>query len=393
MTYQAIRIIIPLILLLTEQLLSTCGTLQVGIETPTPTPRPEITVTGWLGYVQQAPAGMHYNDYLVLLPQGTGEFGLVGATPEIESQIVALRNQEKPGKYAHFWGVLRCGMMDYNDCQLSVDRFRIGIDTTGSEPVEGWHGSIVSVESDPQIAKAHLPTSSSPWVFGYRPQDDAFVLTGEYPIRFGIGSSIAENGLPLYALKLAEFRDTGKPIKIWGDLVCGGPDVNGCTIWVNRLEVAGTPVDPYQDWLTYSKPEHGFSFKYPPDWYLHPESPPIDEGEVPLMNYINLSKNDAWLQIGYKYASEEGIFATGMSAGDLIPSDPTYFLGQQIEKASLVYNEGLKNVYYNMITVGDLTFAFRLDLTGSVDYETAVISPDTEFEVDMILSTFELISH
>ncbi len=392
MTYRNFQKIILGILFLAGVLLTACGTLEVGIETPTPTPKPDITVAGWLGYVQQAPADMEYDDYLVLLPQGTGEFGLVGTTPEVESQIVALRNQEKPGKYAHFWGTLRCGKEDYNDCQLSVDRFRIGIETTSSERVEGWLGTIVSVEPYSQVDEAHLPTGESTWVFGYKPKDDAFVLNGEYPVRFGIGSYIAENGLPLFALKLAELRDTGKPIQIWGEMDCGRPDVNGCTIWVDRLEVAGIPVDPYQGWQTFSKPEYGFSFNYPPDWYLHPEPAPGVEGEIPLVRYINLSNGDNWVQIGYKYASEEGNFITGIGAGELIPRDPTYFLGQHIEKAWLVYNNGLKNIYYNMITVDDLTFAFRLDLTPSVDYETAVISPETEFEVDMILSTFELIS-
>jgi len=372
--------------------LSACGTLQVGIETPPPTPAPEIKVAGWLGYVQEAPASSQYDDYLVLLPRGTGEFGLAGATPEIESQIVTLHNQVEPGKYAHFWGVLHCGVKDYNGCQLSVDKFIIGIDS-GSEPVEGWIGSIVSEDPDAPIDKAHLPTGESRWVFGYKPNDDAFVLAGGYPVRFGISSYIAENGLSVYALKLVELRDSDKPIQIWGEMDCGGMDTNGCTIWVDRLVVSGTPVDPYQSWLTYTKPEYGFSFKYPPDWYLHPEVPQEGEGEIPLMNYINLSKGDLWLQIGYKLASEEGVFGTGLGAGDLIPRDPTYFLGKQIEKQWLVYNEGVKSIYYNMTTVDDRTFAFRLDLNASVDYETAVISPESEFEIDLILSSFELIPH
>ncbi len=385
------RILYPLVLV--SLLLSACGTLQVNIETQAPTPPPDITVAGWLGYVQEAPTGSQYDDYLVLLPQGTGEFGLVGATPGIESEIIDLRNQDTPGKYAHFWGVLNCGVPDYNGCQLKVDRFRIGIDTTLSEPVVGWRGSIVGVEPDTEIDEAHLPSGGSPWVFGYQPQDDAFVLSGKYPMRFGIASSMSETGLPVYALKLVELRDSDKPIQVWGAMDCGGPDTNGCTIWVNRLEVAGTPVDPFQGWLTYTNTEYGFSFKYPPDWYLHPEVPASDQGELPLMNFISLSKGDLLLQIGYKYASEEGVMGTGVGAGDLIPQDPTYFLGQQIEKDWLVYNERLKNIFYHMTTVGDLTFAFTLGLTASVDYETAVVLPESEFVVDLILSTFELMPH
>ncbi|OGO25542.1 MAG: hypothetical protein A2136_02115 [Chloroflexi bacterium RBG_16_54_11] len=390
--YRLFQMKILCLVVLADLLLSACGTLQVGIETPPPTPEPEITVAGWQGYVQEASTGTQYDDYLVLLPQGTGEFGLVGATPEIESQIVALRNQEGPGKVAHFWGVLRCGIPDYNSCQLSVDRFRIGIDTIMSEPVQGWPGNIVSVEPDAEIDEAHLPSGRSPWVFGYQPKDDAFVLSGKYPVRFGIASSIAENGLPVYALKLVGLRDSGEPIQIWGEMDCGETDTNGCTIWVSRLDVAGTPVDPYQDWLTYTNTEYGFSFMYPPNWYLHSEVPASDEGDLPLMNFINLSTGDLWLQIGYKFASEEGVLGTGVGAGDLLPRDPIHFLGQQVKKEWLVYNDGVKNILYDMTIVDGLSFAFRLSLTSEVDYETAVISPESEFEIDLILSTLLLIS-
>jgi hypothetical protein len=391
--FQSVRTRIFYLALLNYLLLSACGTLQVGIETPPPTQSPDVPVAGWLGFVQETPVNSQYDDYLVLLPQGTGEFGLVGATSEIEAQIIDLRNQAEPGKYAHFWGMLHCGVADYNGCQLSVEKIRIGIDSTGSEPVQGWKGTLVSIDPHAPIDPAHLPSGESPWAFGYQPGDDAFVLSGNYPVRYGIASSIAENGLPIFALMLLELRDKNQPLQVWGELDCGGPDTNGCTIWVSRLQVDGTHADPYQGWLTYSNSEYGFSFKYPPDWYLHPEVPAGGEGEFPVMNIINLSKGDLWLQMGYKYASEEGVLGTGMSAGDLVSRDPTYFLGQQIQKDWLVYKVGVKNINYQPINVDELTFAFRLDLNASVDYETAVISPESEFETDMILSTFELTPH
>jgi hypothetical protein len=391
--YRLFRIIIFYLVILASLLFSACGTLQVGIETPPPTSAPDINVAGWLGYVQEAPAGAQYDDYLVLLPHGAGEFGLTGATPELETQIVALRNTQEPGKYAHFWGVLRCGVPDYKGCQLKVDKFRIGIDNTTSEPVEGWRGTLVSVEPDAPVDEAHLPSGGSPWVFGYRPGDDAFVLSDSYPVRFGIASAIAENSLPVYAIKLAELRDSNKSIQVDGDLDCGGPDTSGCTIWVKRLSVDGIPVDPYQDWLTYTNTEYGFSFKYPPAWYLHPGVSTSGEGEFPLMNFINLSKRDLWLQIGYKYVTEEGVLGTGVGAGDIVPREPIYFLGQKMQKDWLVYNAGVKNILYHEVSVDDLTFAIRVDLNASVDYETGVISPEDEFETDLILSTFVLIPH
>jgi hypothetical protein len=59
-------------------------------------------VTAWLGSVVSLPPGSQYDDYLSLLPEGAGEIGLTGVDEEIEAQIVALRDKEEPGKYAHF---------------------------------------------------------------------------------------------------------------------------------------------------------------------------------------------------------------------------------------------------------------------------------------------------
>ena len=107
----------------------------------------------------------NFDDYLELLPAGAGEVGITGATPEIEEQIVALRDQESPNQYAHFWGLLSCGVSDYAGCQLLVTRLRP--DGPGAlfdpDPVDGWTGTVVK---RPEMAQI----------------DDAFVLSGPYPV-------------------------------------------------------------------------------------------------------------------------------------------------------------------------------------------------------------------
>jgi len=45
---------------------------------------------------------------------------------------------------------------------------------------------------------------------------------------------------------LENLRDTRQTIRVWGQMVCGVPDVNGCQIQVNRLEVDGAEVDAYE---------------------------------------------------------------------------------------------------------------------------------------------------
>ena len=84
-----------------------------------------IAVVGWYGQISSLPAGGAYDDYVALVPEGAGEFGVTGADEAVNAQIIALRDKEEPGKYAHFWGTLICGVDDYNGCRLVVERLRI----------------------------------------------------------------------------------------------------------------------------------------------------------------------------------------------------------------------------------------------------------------------------
>jgi len=185
---------------------------------------PEGTaVVGWYGYVVSLPVGSEYDDYLSLAPEGAGELGITGTDEEVEVQIVALRDKEEPGKYAHFWGTLSCDVPDYGGCQLVVTRLRV--DGPGEffdpDPVEGWEGVIVS---NPPMSQ----------------YDDHFVLSGDFFVMYGIGNSD-----PAVEAQLEELRDTMTPIQVWGELTCGVMDVNGCTIDVTRVEVTG---EPMMDW-------------------------------------------------------------------------------------------------------------------------------------------------
>ncbi|MBN1813159.1 MAG: DUF333 domain-containing protein [Anaerolineae bacterium] len=177
-------------------------------------------VVGWYGSVVSLPPGSQYDDYLVLAPEGVGEIGIAGADEGVEAQIVALRDQEEPGKYAHFWGTLTCDVPDYNGCQLVVTRLRV--DGPGEffdpDPVEGWDGLVIG---EPPLSQ----------------YDDHFVLSGDFFVIYGIGSSD-----PAIAAQLEELRDTMIPVRIWGEVTCGIMDVNGCAIDVTRIEIIGEPL-------------------------------------------------------------------------------------------------------------------------------------------------------
>jgi putative hemolysin len=179
-------------------------------------------VVGWYGFITSIPEGGEYDDYFTLVPEGTGEFGVAGADAAVEAQIVALRDREEPGKYAHFWGTLTCGVDDYNGCQLVVTRLRV--DGAGEffdpDPVEGWEGFVVS---NPPMTE----------------YDDHFVLSGQYLVLYGISGAD-----PTVAARLDQVRDTLTPVRVWGELTCGVPDTNGCRIEVTRIDPIGESVAP-----------------------------------------------------------------------------------------------------------------------------------------------------
>ncbi len=196
-----------------------------------------LSAAGWMGCVVSLPAGSQYDDYLALQPQGAGEIGLTGATAEVEAQIAALRDKDEPGKYAHFWGWIACGVPDYGGCQLTVTRVRAGTEIITPEPIEAWEGTIVSNPPDAQF-------------------DDYFVLAGDFPVGFGIASTDSA-----IRTRLEGLRDTGAGVRVWGQLRAGVPDAFGTQLELTRVEVLGdlptpTPVpssqtegEPVEEWI------------------------------------------------------------------------------------------------------------------------------------------------
>jgi hypothetical protein len=193
------------------------GTVDPAGQVTEATGESGMDVVGWYGYVVGLTAeGGQFDDYVVLMPEGTGEFGIEGADETSQAAIVALRDAEEPGKHAHLWGTLTCGVPDYGGCQLLVSRLRV--DGPGPffdpDPVEGWVGRIESVEG---------------WEPGLYEQ--YFVLDGEPSIRYGIDGTLAGLNDEIEAL-----RDSGTAVRIWGILRCGVPDYNASQIAVERIE-------------------------------------------------------------------------------------------------------------------------------------------------------------
>ncbi len=186
--------------------------LADGTVSESTSPVTGLPVVGWYGQVVKLPDGAQYDDYLALHPEGTGAVGLTGADLSVEDTIEGLRES---GAFAHFWGSLVCGVPDYNECQLTVSRLRA--DAAGPpfepDPVARWEGTIWATPAGATF-------------------DDYFELAGDYPILYGIDATD-----PALAMQIEDLRDTHSPIRVWGRLTCGVPDINSSQISVIAIEV------------------------------------------------------------------------------------------------------------------------------------------------------------
>ena len=177
-----------------------------------PAERAAVMVTGWMGHIESLPAGGQWDDR-VIFAHGAGEMGIEGENEALQAEIVALRDKEEPGKFAHFWGVIQCEVPDVGGCRLIVSQLRAGATATDPEPVEGWEGSLVSNPEGSQF-------------------EDFFELAGSYPLGFGIHS--LDDALQA---EMEMLLDTGTHFKVWGVLRTGVPDAFGAQIEVSRIEI------------------------------------------------------------------------------------------------------------------------------------------------------------
>jgi hypothetical protein len=181
-----------------------------------PSPAPGQPALCWYGRVVGLSEGAQFDDYLALEPEDAGQVGVEGVDSQIDRQLEALRDEEGPRGYAHFWGRLTCDVPDFGGCQLLVSRLRPegpGAPIPDPEPVEGWEGRIVGNPSGAQF-------------------DDYLALAGDFSAGFGIGSSD-----PQLAAQLESLRDTQTTIRVWGQVTCPATDSFGAQILVTRIEV------------------------------------------------------------------------------------------------------------------------------------------------------------
>ena len=256
-------------------------------------------VFAWLGHIASAPEGSRFDNMLVLSPQGTGQIGLTGATPEIEAEINSLRDAEGPNEYVHIWGTL-LACYEKNNCEIVVERIQSGANYS-EEEIHDWLG----------IIKKTTFNDGESYVFE--------LIWRQFPIWYGIDASQDES----LQAKLAHFFETGERVQMSGLLLVGVPDVNGTRIEISSIkgQIGGFISDNF-DSSVYENREYGFQFTYPS--YISVVEEPN--------KVIVTDEANGQMTIAYRRDEEDTqITDVGEVAGQLKNYGEVYFLGSFVQ--------------------------------------------------------------
>jgi hypothetical protein len=325
-------------------------------------------VIAWLGHIASLPEGSQYDDMVTLSPDGTGEFGLTGDTPEIEAEIRSLRDAEGPNEFVHFWGILQCNVDDYNSCQLVVDQMQYGANYS-EENFKNWQGTVKS--------------------YTFNGADTSvFELRGDFPMWYSIHASQD----PEMQAKIENVRDTGAIVEVSGKLLVGIPDVNGTRIEPGYLEIIEVAVtDPTEidlspevisDWPVFVNDRYGYQFQYPPQAIISLHGPQgFSADEKPadmtadqymdslLKEYTNqlcveIEYSLGWIYIAAPPNKERMLTPcgpTGLGAGEIIEKIETIAIGEALYQAS-----GVEFKLQVMDSEGNPITGENLDLHGEM---------------------------
>jgi hypothetical protein len=304
-------------------------------ETPTISPHQDSTsATAWLGHVVALPEGGMYDDFIFLSPAGSGEVGIAGATPELEAEIRFLRDAEGSDEYVYFWGQYICGVADYNQCQLLVERIQRAGYT--EDYAESWVGTVSKQNFNDGISTV-------------------FQLVGDIPMWYGIQSADAEMQTQIEALS-----DSGTIVQLSGTVMIGVTDVNGLRIDPFSIDVLeagngegyGLPIDDLiPGWQTYTNDRFGYRLQYPEKAEIVEHGPDggvpsneIPEGMTPDLYQEQLQKIYPTLCVEIKY--EQGFVnisapinagaryspcgRTGVGVAEILPISTEILVGGQL---------------------------------------------------------------
>ncbi len=140
----------------------------------------------------------------------------------------------------------------------------------------------------------------------------------------------------------------------------------------------------YVGWYQYTNETYGFSLAFPPGWELI-------EGQ----NYVCVRpqyKPTTILIVGFRRDSEDlPIQRTGVGAGDISTIGKVNFLGQEISRDVLRYQNKDKAILYNFgmeINTDGMIFTLSLE-DFHTDYDMAELSVSIQSTTDTIIESFK----
>ncbi|HLO18251.1 MAG TPA: hypothetical protein VK206_25695 [Anaerolineales bacterium] len=142
----------------------------------------------------------------------------------------------------------------------------------------------------------------------------------------------------------------------------------------------------YQGWCKFISEKYGFSLAIPRQWGIC----------IRYENSIYICPRPSStisLTVGFRRTAEDlTIQRTGVGAGEVVTEGKVYFLGEQISRDILIYQDKVKAVLYNNAVEtkrDNLVFTLSLD-DWKTDYEAVSLSPEVQATADKIIESFEL---
>lgn len=150
------------------------------------------------------------------------------------------------------------------------------------------------------------------------------------------------------------------------------------------------PTSDPSTWAIYHDPDYSFSFRYPADRWT--PARPADDDHLLSLTYHEMA---IALRIKVKRFGEDvEMQLYGGAAGDFVPQGTVQFLGEEVERTALVYEDITRRIFYNetrAIPRGDLLFSLALVSNRDFEREPVAVVPEAvQAEADLILETFAL---